>query len=256
MRCDVALGEPFEGGVRWEQVRPSRYDVVLVVSGPVEQGLPIAELIRRFSGRRLVGLNLTLLERVESWNPWATLIARDGVGIDAAPDLTLASKPAAVPVVARVQADVEKEYERSALEFVHTAFDHLLAGRDVAVISVDARLDGNASGLRTAAQVEALIGRADVVLATRPDGLVLALRAGVPALAVDPIPGGAAMIAQARAAGWPHALVVDELDDAILARGYEACLSPEAAHLARECASRAADKLEPVRRAVRAVLSA
>src|SRR5205085_3517082 len=141
---------------------------------------------------------------LEIWNPWSTLLPRDGVGVDTAPDLTFVGGPATVPVVARVQVDVQNEYEGAAPDFVHAAFDRLLAERDAAVIPIDTRLDGNAGGLRTAAQVESLIAKADVVLTTRLQGLVFALRGGVPAVAVDAIPGGAKLIAQARALGWPH----------------------------------------------------
>ena len=55
----------------------------------------------------------------------------------------------------------------------------------------------------TAAQVEAVIARADVVVTTRLHGLVLALKNGVPALAIDPVADGAKVAAQAAAWGWP-----------------------------------------------------
>ena len=48
-----------------------------------------------------------------------------------------------------------------------------------------------------------MIGRADVVVTTRLHGLVLALKQGVPALAVDPVAGGAKVAAQAAVWGWP-----------------------------------------------------
>lgn len=254
VRCEVALGEPFEGGVRWDSVRPSRYDTVFVVCGPIDQGLPIADLLERFAGRQLVGVNVTALQRPESWNPWSTLLPRDGSGVETTPDLTFAATPGQAPVVARVQVQVEDEYEDAARDFVHSSFDRLLADRDAAVISVDTRVDGNAGGLRTAAQVESLIAKADVVLTTRVDGLVLALRAGVPAVAIDPVPGGGKLIAQVRTLEWPHAQIVDELDEASLTRAFEACLGPGARDLARQCADRAAERLERVRRTVRAAV--
>ena len=252
VRCEIALGEPFSSGVRWDQVRPSRYDSVFVVCGPVAPGMPLEQLVERFSGRRLVGVNLSVLQPLEIWDPWSTLLPRDGVGVETAPDLTFVGEPAAVPVVARVQVHVENEYEGAAPDFVHAAFDRLLAGRDAAVIPVDTRLDANTGGLRSAAQVEAMIAHADVVLTTRLDGLVFALRTGVPAVAVDAIPGGAKVIAQARALGWPHALVVDDLDDGSLERAYESCLTSHARTLARNCARRAADQLGSARREVQA----
>jgi polysaccharide pyruvyl transferase WcaK-like protein len=44
---------------------------------------------------------------------------------------------------------------------------------------------------------------ADVVVTTRLHGLVLALKQGVPVLAVDPVAGGARVATQAAAWGWP-----------------------------------------------------
>ncbi len=43
----------------------------------------------------------------------------------------------------------------------------------------------------------------DIVVTTRLHGMVLALKNGVPAIAVDPIVGGAKITQQARAINWP-----------------------------------------------------
>lgn len=69
---------------------------------------------------------------------------------------------------------------------------------------VDTRLaHGDWRSPATAAQVEAVLTRTDVVVTTRLHGLVLALKQGVPALAVDPVSGGAKVAAQAATWGWP-----------------------------------------------------
>ena len=52
----------------------------------------------------------------------------------------------------------------------------------------------------------------DVVVTTRLHGLVFALRGGVPALAIDPIAGGAKVAGQAEAIGWPAILPPEETD--------------------------------------------
>ena len=61
-----------------------------------------------------------------------------------------------------------------------------------------------------------MIARVDVVVTTRLHGLVLALKNGVPAVAVDPIRGGAKVCRQAEALGWPHAFAVDAATPAAL----------------------------------------
>ena len=253
MRVDMAMAEPFTGGVRLDEVNPRRYDAVVVVCGPVAPDMPINQIIERFRGRPLVGVNLSVLRPLDEWDPWTALFARDGAGT--LPDLTLAAPVGDVPVVGRIQVHVQGEYEAADPGAAHAAFDRLLARREAAAVAIDTRLDVNAGGLRTALEVDALITRMDVVLTTRLHGMVLALRAGVPAVVVDAVPGGAKVIAQARTLGWPHAFVVDELDDARLAAAYEACLRPEARSLARECAERGAQRLEVVRADVIAALT-
>jgi hypothetical protein len=139
-------------------------------------------------------------------------------------------------------------------EAVHAAFDRLLAGREAAALDVDTRLARDKPGRRSAAEVEALLAVADVVLTTRPQGLVLALRAGIPALAVDVIAGGSQLLAHAGALGWPAALAVDALDDAVLDEQFAWCLSQEARTLAGTTARRGLDELGAVRAALEQTL--
>ena len=49
----------------------------------------------------------------------------------------------------------------------------------------------------TAAQVESLLRRLDAVVSSRLHGMVLALKNGVPVVALDPVDGGAKVAAQA-----------------------------------------------------------
>jgi hypothetical protein len=81
--------------------------------------------------------------------------------------------------------------------------------------------------------LEAVIRRVDLMITTRLHGLVLALRNGIPALAVDPIAGGAKVTAQARAWDWPAIITTDPrgsppyLDQARLDHWWRWCLSPD-----------------------------
>lgn len=58
-----------------------------------------------------------------------------------------------------------------------------------------------------------MLARLDLVVTDRLHGMVLALRAGTPALAVDPVAGGAKVTAQARACGWPALVAAERLED-------------------------------------------
>jgi polysaccharide pyruvyl transferase WcaK-like protein len=114
-------------------------------------------------------------------------------------------------------------------------------------VDIDTRLDQNRSGLRTSGEVEALISRMDLVLTTRLHGMVLAIKNGVPAVAVDAIAGGAKVTRQAESLGWPVCLAAENLQDADLQRAYEYCLTKEAREKARECAANAGEQLRQIR---------
>jgi len=77
----------------------------------------------------------------------------------------------------------------------------------------------------------------------------------VPAVAVDPVAGGAKIRRQAETLGWPVLLASESLTDEALRRAYEYCLTEEAREKARECADRAAVALTKVRETFIAALA-
>lgn len=244
---DVATAPPFEGGVDWREVDPADYGTVVFVCGPFGNGPPVAELLERFGDVPLVGLNLSLLQSLDEWDPFELLLERDSDRA-ARPDISFLSRRPLVPVVGVVLVHLQKEYGGRAL---HTRADDaihsLLSGRDVATVRIDTRLDENATGLSTPAQVESLIARMDAVVTTRLHGTVLALKNGVPALAVDPVAGGAKISRQAHALDWPAVLRADALDPNELARTLDWCLTDEARRRARGSAERACALVEETR---------
>src|SRR5262245_10275754 len=74
---DVAAAPPFAGGVDWRRADPERYSDVVFVCGPFGQGGLEREFLARFAGRRLVGLNLSMLVPLDRWNPFDRLWERD-----------------------------------------------------------------------------------------------------------------------------------------------------------------------------------
>ena len=203
LKYDVALAHPFSGGTDWHTADPSAYSHVVFVCGPFGNGSPLTEFLPRFSGCRLIGVDLSMLQPLHQWNPFDLLLERDSSRA-VRPDVAFLSEGSLTPVVGLVRAHDQTEYgSRSAHPEVNEALDRLLVPGEFAVVDIDTRLDRNATGQRTAAEVESVIARMDVVVTTRLHGLVLALKNGVPALAVDPIRGGAKIKRQAQAIGWP-----------------------------------------------------
>ena len=240
---DVALAEPFEGGLDWQGAEPGWYSHVVHVCGPVSPQLEIAEVLERFSSCRLVGVSVSL---PEAWNPFDLELARDGGG-DTRADLAFAAPREQVPVAGVLLVHPQVEYAEGRHEQVDRAAWELLSGRPCAALPLDTRMDVNEVGLRSRAELEAVISRLDVLVTTRLHGLVFALSNGVPALALDPIAGGAKVAAQARAVGWPAVVLPEEATPERLEELWGWCLSAEAREAARECARRANESVARTR---------
>lgn len=242
---DVATAPPFTGGIEWRSADPAAYSHVLFVCGPFGNGPPLTELLERFRHCRLVGLNLSMLQPLEEWDPFTKLIERDS-SRTSRPDISLLSEEPLVPVTGVVLVHPQNEYKDARHDAVNSAIRKLLETKETAIVDVDTRLDANGTGLRTPAEVESLISKMDVVVTTRLHGTVFALKHGVPPVVVDPIAGGAKVARQARTLGWPH-LVADAFTHEDLERAFDYCASAEARLEAERCASDAVSALTGLR---------
>jgi Polysaccharide pyruvyl transferase len=252
---DVAQRPPLGEGVEWHRVAARRYSHLLFACGPVGPSLAVAPLIERFESCKRVAVNVSVVGSA-AWRPFDVLLERDGLAC-ARPDLAmLAATPARIgpggretpavvterpPVVAVVRIHRQGEYPAANPDVAHLAFAELLASREAAAFDLDTVLDPGVPGRRTPAEVLALLGKADIVLTTRLHGMALALAQGVPAIAVDPVPGGAKVLAQAEALGWPAAVTVDALEQGALEGMLDWCLTAAARERALACAARAAE---------------
>ena len=206
---EIATAPPFAGGIDWKTANSSQYSDVVFVCGPFGNGSPVTEFMERFQGRRFIGVNLSMLEPLDVWNPFDVLIERDS-SIRSNPDLTFLSAPQSVPLVGLILVHPQTEYSSRAMhEQANEALERILAEREAAIVRIDTRLDVNSTHLRTPNEVESLISRMDLVVTTRVHGTVLALKHGVPAVVVDPISGGAKVQRQARTIGWPVVFSAD-----------------------------------------------
>jgi len=241
LEFDVAFAPPFSGGYDWRQVDPRRYSHVVWICGPFGKSTEaFSRLRKRFTaeGRRWIGVNLSMIEPIEDWNPFDVLLERDSNRNKRA-DLAFGAESMQLPVIGLVQVESFTPLfpDRDRQDDARAAARRLAYARPAAVVEIDTRLDiENASGLRTPAEIETLIGRMDVVVTTRLHGLALALRNGVPTVAVDPVAGGDKITAQARAVNWPCAFAVDQASDAALGAALTFALSEEGRARARASA--------------------
>lgn len=237
---DVAHSSLFDGGVEWSTVDPGDYTHLVFVCGPLGNGEPATDLFARFSHCPLVGLNLSMLQSIDEWDPFDLLLERDS-SRTARADLTFGSATPRVPVVGKVLVHAQREYANPLHREANEALDRLLSSREVAIVQIDTCFDPpNETGLRTPAEVESLVARMDAVVTTRLHGMVLALKNGVPALALDPIAGGAKIRRQAQTIDWPVCFTADDVSDDRLSAALDHCLGEEARAKAAACAARAA----------------
>jgi hypothetical protein len=239
VRHDVAFAHPFTGGVNWKHVQPLDYAAVLFVCGPFGNGWPVTEFLSYFAGRKLVGVNLSMLQSLDEWNPFDVIFERDSSDV-CRPDITFLAPPPQVPVAGVILVHKQKEYGKRALhDSVDSAIDSFVGARELAVVHIDTALENNSGGLRSPGEVESLIAKMDVVLTTRLHGTVLSLKNGVPVIPVDPIHGGAKISQQVRMLNWPILLPGESISEDKLSFAFEFCISPAGKQEAKACALRA-----------------
>ncbi len=236
IRCDLAWSPIFRpDGLPLADAAPEQYSHLVFCCGPLH-GAQVGELHHRYPNCRRIAVGVSV---TDTDDPAATgfhaILPRDGGGARPRRDLAAEVPVAPVPVAGVILAPRQPEYgSRGRHSRVSDNITSWLGSRDCAQIPLDTRLDSRGwPNHATPAQVEAVVRRLDVVVTTRLHGLVLALKNGVPALAVDPVAGGAKVAAQAEAWGWPAIIIADNgIGPAELDRQWHWCLSQEAAERA------------------------
>ncbi|MFB7598778.1 polysaccharide pyruvyl transferase family protein [Streptomyces sp. NPDC056160] len=215
---DVAWSPGFRpDALHLEDVAARRYGYLVFVCGPLH-GPQVEELHRRFAHCARIAVGTSVLDPDSlAVTGFHHVLARDAPAAGPALDLA-AGAPAlpARPVVGVVLTHGQHEYGAARRHgAVAEAVTSWLRGKDCARLELETRLDRHDWRLcATPAQLESVLLRLDLVVTDRLHGLVLALRAGTPALAVDPVEGGAKVSAQARACGWPALVPAERLEGA------------------------------------------
>jgi len=226
---DVAWSPGFRpDALHLEDADPDRYSHVVFVCGPLH-GPQIARLHERYAHCVRVAVGVSVIDPDDPVvRGFHHVLPRDAPGVRPTPDLAAtAPEPPATPVAGVLLTRGQGEYgSRRRHEEVAERVTGWLTGLDCAPVELDTRLARDDWRLcRTAAQLQSLLARLDVVVTDRLHGLVLALRAGVPVLAIDPVEGGAKVTAQARVHRWPALVPAERLTEAELDRWWRWCLA-------------------------------
>lgn len=235
-------------GLPLDAADPAAYDHVLFTCGPAH-GEQVMRLHRRFADCRRLAVGVTVIDSADpAVAGFHRVFARDAPGAPAALDLAATAPLRRTPPVAGVVLTYgQGEYaDRRRHDAVGRALTAWLGRLDCTRVAADTRLAaGDWRHCATPEQFMALAGHLDVVVTNRLHGLVLALRAGTPVLAVDPVAGGGKVSAQARAVRWPALLAADEVAPRALDRWWSWCLSGSG----RAAAARRARRMEGLRTA-------
>ena len=243
---DIAVTTPFTGGIPMETIDPQNFTHVIFVCGPFGGDPRELQFLKRFAQCRLIGLNLSMAHPPDTWNPFDFLLERDSPA-RTNPDFVFAAPERLVPVAGICLVE---NYAGADTERANQFLRELLESREIAAVEIDTRLDVNRTGFRLPVEIESAIARVDVMLTTRLHGLSIGLKYGVPVIAVDPEPGGAKILRQARSLDWPVVFTVDQLQRQALHEALDYCLMAEARQKARAVARVARERLAPVREEV------
>jgi hypothetical protein len=235
----------------WIDVRsadPHRYTHLLVVCGPFWRPDFIRHRIDldAFAHCTRIGINLSMIDDIEAYNPFDRLIGRDN-SRGARPDISFLHEVTKVPVAGLCLAPTQNEYgDRQRHDKAGELLRRLADRNGLAVVKLDTGWPAqqNALGLKSPEQFESICSRLDVMLTTRLHGVALSLKNGVPVVAIDAISGGGKVLLQANAIGWPEIFPIDQATDATLDEALARCLLPTSRDRARSCAARAREALE------------
>lgn len=229
------------GGLLYDELEAAAYTHVVWVCGPLH-GSPVVELHDRFAHAVRIAVGAAVLDRADpAVRRFDHLLTADDEDRDLQTLVNLTNSPhAVIPVIGTfLSAGRDAGGHRRRQEHAADAVTRWLRSTVVGRVDLDARVDARDWRLpATSGQVGDVVARLDAVITLRLHGLGLALKNGVPVVAIDVVPGGGRVRAQARAWGWP-VLRADELGRSVLEDSLAWCLSAAGRGAAAEAAARA-----------------
>jgi len=231
-----------KGSVNPLAVDEHNYTHLIVICGPCFKDLIKWQLLNfeKFQHCIRIGINLTMIAPLEEWNPFDILLERDSHRINN-PDLSFLESTTTIPVIGRCIIRGQVEYgQRQQLDLSIRVINDFISNRGYGVIDIDTELCYNAeeTGPQTPSRVLSVIKRMDLLLTNRLHGLVFAIKAGIPVIALDGIKGGDKVTAQARAIGWPMCRLAEEATPEWLDFAEKWCFSDEAKKTILSCRNR------------------
>lgn len=233
-----SIRKAMPGSYDFSTIDASAYTHLIIVCGPCWQDFFTGKLaLTRFRHCVRIGVNLTMIDKLEAWNPFDVLLERDSNHAHK-PDLSFLEPTTELPVVGRCIMLAQNEYaHRQRHHLANQLIQELLSRRNCAVLEIDTRWQHpeNTTGFKTPAAVLSVLKRVDLLLTTRLHGLVFALKAGVPVIALDAIAGGDKVSAQAKVIGWPLCIPAEDVTIEWMDQAMNWCYSEAAKQKILDC---------------------
>lgn len=243
---DVAVPYPqLRDEIPTRSINQAQYIAVVYVCGPLIS-TPISAFMQQFKKMKRITLNVSIVESSDLSDDFDVIIARDGRGLPTNPDISLLTITPKTPVVGLMYVGYQREYPTQQHYAVEHLVSEVVAEMDLAVVPIDTRLPHNKHGLTSISQIESVISAMDIVITTRLHGSILALRNGIPAVAIDSVPGGAKVLAQMQGIGWPLAYCIDQLNKKVLKDAINKALLGESKKLAIKVTMQAVGNMKSI----------
>ena len=143
---DVSTVVPFGEGLDWRDLDPDIYTHVVFVCGPFGNGPPIIEFLEKFKSSRLFGLNLSMLQPLEEWNPFETLFERDSTRTSRE-DISFLHKRRSGGVAGLILVHPQQEYgSRGRHNQANKALSAVLRSNNIVALPIDTCLERNRGG--------------------------------------------------------------------------------------------------------------
>ena len=237
--------------VNIRDANPSDYTHLIIICGPFWKNFYLDNRLdfSGFSHCNIIGVNLTLVESKDVFNPFNSIFIRDFNGVSV-PDLSLFRETTVKPVIGVCLIAQQPEYgSRQNHEFIQSMISETLKTANYGVVKIDTKwpFERNEVFCTSPDAFDSVCKRVDLLVTNRLHGMVLGLKAGVPVIAIDPVIGGDKVIAQGKALDWPLTFAGEEMNAEILRQKIDLCLSEDYRTLVTDKINLAKKKIDHIK---------
>lgn len=218
--------------IREEAIDIKKYYAMIFVCGPLFDIDSLYEYIRKYDGLKRIAVNVSVInEEAKILNLFEYIFPRDSlnyVSLDMALEEITVTRTS---VVGLIYVGSQIEYPNQMHSKVEQIVDTVLSELGYAKIKIDTKIPYNDYGLNSLTEIISVISKTDIVITTRLHGSILAFKAHIPFVAIDPVPKGGKVYKQVNEIGWPYVLNMENLNNYNLKHFLSCALDPSTQQL-------------------------